>query len=98
MKKSDFDGLLKSLKQARGFARGKAAKGLKVHIPADVDVSAIRGRTGLSQTVFARSIGVSPATLRNWEQGRRRPEGPARVLLALLARDPAIVATMLKAA
>jgi putative transcriptional regulator len=98
MKKSDFDGLLKSLKQARSFARGRTPKGLKVHVPAEVDVAAIRGCTGLSQTTFARSIGVSPATLRNWEQGRRRPEGPARVLLALLARNPAIVETMLKAA
>jgi putative transcriptional regulator len=43
------------------------------------------------QTAFAKQIGVSVATLRNWEQGRRRPDGPARVLLALLAKDPDIV-------
>ncbi|NJM30992.1 MAG: helix-turn-helix domain-containing protein [Rhizobiales bacterium] len=98
MKKTDFDGLLKSLREARSFARGRTPKGLKVHVPADFDVAAIRGRTGLSQSAFAGCIGVSPATLRNWEQGRRRPEGPARVLLALLARNPAIVETMLKPA
>jgi putative transcriptional regulator len=62
-----------------------------LHIPEKVDVAAVRGRTGLSQWAFARRIGVSPATLRNWEQGRRRPEGPARVLLAMLDRNPRIV-------
>jgi putative transcriptional regulator len=43
----------------------------------------------------ARLIGVSTATLRNWEQGRRQPEGPARVLLSMLARDPGIVTRVL---
>jgi putative transcriptional regulator len=51
--------------------------------------------TGLSQAEFARSIGVKKATLVNWEQGRRRPDGPARVLLALIAKDPGIVQRVL---
>jgi putative transcriptional regulator len=59
------------------------------------DVVAIRARTGLSQAAFARSIGVKPATLRNWEQKRRVPDGPARVLLALIARDPGVVQRLL---
>jgi len=54
-------------------------------------VAAIRERSGLSQAEFARSIGVAVGTLRGWEQGRRRPEGPARVLLALIERRPRIV-------
>jgi putative transcriptional regulator len=45
----------------------------------------------LSQEVFSSRIGVSTGTLRNWEQGRRNPEGPARVLLAMLARTPRVV-------
>ena len=53
--------------------------------------AAIRGRTGLSQPAFARSIGVPLVTLKNWEQGRRRPEGSARVILALIEKSPSIV-------
>lgn len=59
-----------------------------------VNVVAIRGRTGLSQTAFAESIGVPKATLINWEQGRRQPSGPAKVLLALLAKRPNLVAEL----
>ena len=47
--------------------------------------------------LLARSIGVKKATLVNWEQGRRRPDGPARVLLALIAKDPGIVQRVLGA-
>lgn len=55
------------------------------------DVAAIRARTGLSQAAFAKSIGVAKGTLLNWEQRRRSPDGPARVLLALIDKDPNIV-------
>lgn len=79
-------------------ARGEHVPGLRVHFPSGGDVAAIRKRTGLSQTAFARQIGVPVATLRNWEQGRRCPDGPARVLLALLGKDPAIVARTLSQA
>jgi putative transcriptional regulator len=90
MKAEDFDGLMRSLAEARAYARGEKTDGLKVHVPRTFDVSAIWRSAGLSQTQFARRIGVSPATLRNWEQGRRAPEGPARVLLAMLAATPAL--------
>ncbi len=56
-----------------------------------VDVTAIRQRTGLSQSAFAASIGVPEGTLVNWEQGRRQPSGPAKVLLTLLAKKPNLV-------
>ena len=59
-----------------------------------VDVTAIRQRAGLSQSAFADSIGVPEGTLRNWEQGRRQPSGPAKVLLALLAKRPNLVAEL----
>ncbi len=55
------------------------------------DVSAIRSKSGLSQRAFAQNIGVALGTLQGWEQGRRRPEGPARVLLALIDKRPSIV-------
>lgn len=98
MKDTDFDGLMQGLKEARAFARGRKVKGLRVNVPETVDVTAIRKTTGLTQSEFSNQIGVSPATLRNWEQRRRTPEGPARVLLALLAKDPNIVKRMLKPA
>ena len=91
MKKENFDKLVKSLEQTAAWLRGEDVPGFRVHFPPGGDVAAIRKRTGLSQAAFARQIGVAVATLRNWEQGRRRPDGPARVLLALLAKDPAIV-------
>ena len=69
--------------------------GLRVHLPANLDVAAIRKRTGLSQGSFANTIAVPVGTLRNWEQKRRQPEGPARVLLALLDRNPNLVAETL---
>jgi putative transcriptional regulator len=53
-----------------------------------VDVAAIRAVTGLSQGHFADACGISVHTLRNWEQGRRAPQGPAKALLLAIARDP----------
>lgn len=63
-----------------------------------VDVSAIRQRTGLSQSAFAASIGVPDGRLVNWEQGRRQPSGAAKVLLALLAKKPNLVMELYPAA
>ena len=62
----------------------------RVEIPS-VDIAAVRAKTGLSQKAFAESIGVSEGTLINWEQGRRQPAGPAKVLLALVAKQPNLV-------
>ena len=99
MKDEDFDGMMAGLKQARAFARGEPVAGLRVHQFPPLDIVAIRKKIGVSQDSFAQQIGVSTATLRNWEQGRRTPDGPARVLLAMLARDPEIVSrTLSKAA
>lgn len=87
-----FDKVMAGLGDARAYLEG-ARDGFEVHeveVP-DPDVVAIRGRTGLSQPAFAKSIGVPLGTLKNWEQGRRRPEGPARVLLALIRKRPSIV-------
>ena len=85
----------KSIKQGleEAIAHAQKRKALTIHeidVPAP-DVSDIRARTGLSQAEFARSIGVKKGTLLNWEHRRRTPEGPARVLLALIDKDPRIV-------
>jgi putative transcriptional regulator len=65
-------------------------------VPSVIDVQAIRNKTGLSQAAFASRIGVPVGTLRNWEQGHRSPTGSARVLLALLDRNPRIVEETLR--
>lgn len=85
-------GLKEALAFARGDTRGAVVHVIEVHTP---DVPAIRARTGLSQAAFAQSIGVKKATLLNWEQGRRTPDGPARVLLALIDKEPGIVQRVL---
>ena len=62
-----------------------------------LDVAAIRAKTGLSQERFARAFRISPHTLRNWEQRRRIPEGPARALLLAIDRDPKALVRALQA-
>lgn len=90
MDKADFDGIMRGLKETKAFLKGDICAP-RVHIPPEIDVAAIRARSNLSQVLFADRIGVPVGTLRNWEQGRRVPDGPARVLLAMLARNPGIV-------
>jgi putative transcriptional regulator len=86
-----FTSIEKGLKEALAHASGTSLATVhEIELP-EPDVQAIRARTGLSQTEFARSIGVKKGTLLNWEQRRRSPEGPARVLLALIDKDPKIV-------
>ena len=62
------------------------------------DVAALRRFVGLTQSQFARAMGISVHTLRNWEQGRRRPDGPAVALLRIAARHPRIIRENLKSA
>jgi DNA-binding transcriptional regulator YiaG len=62
------------------------------------DISALRRFVGLTQTQFAQAVGISVHTLRNWEQGRRRPDGPAIALLRIAARHPRIIRENLKSA
>lgn len=94
MKKEDFAKLTRSIKQAGQIRRGRLVPS-RVTKFAAADVRAIREELGKTQTEFALMIGVSPATLRNWEQGRRQPEGPARALLRVAARNPKAVAAAL---
>ena len=89
--------LVKSMEQALAYAKGEnvAARVTTVMVPS-VDVKAIRGRLGLSQAKFAAKFGFAPASIRNWEQGRRIPDGPARVLLAVIGEHPDVVASVLR--
>jgi putative transcriptional regulator len=84
--------LVKAAGEARAIARGQASSGsYRVHVPADVDVRAIRTRLGFTQAEFSGRFGIPPATLKDWEQGRRKPEGPARVLLIVIKNEPKAV-------
>ena len=87
MKQKDFDRLVASVKQAGAIRRGQLKPGRVTEFRPE-DVRAIRGKLEKSQEEFALMIGVSVATLQNWEQGRRRPEGPARALLRVAAKNP----------
>ena len=62
------------------------------------DISALRRFVGLTQVQFAQAMGISVHTLRNWEQGRRRPDGPAIALLRIAARHPRIIRENLESA
>ena len=62
------------------------------------DIAALRRFVGLTQTSFARAMGISVHTLRNWEQDRRTPEGPALALLRIAARHPRILRENLRSA
>ena len=92
MAKEAFDTMMAGLGDAMAYAKGDSSRGKKhvVEVPA-VDVAAARKKLGLSQDSFARAFGVSPGTVRNWEQGRRQPEGPARVLLRVIEKEPKAV-------
>ena len=96
---SEFDEIRAGLEDAVEVARGKrqAARRSVVEVPT-VDVGALRRRLQMSQAEFARTFGVSVGTVRNWEQGRRRPEGPAIALLRIAARHPRIIRENLKSA
>jgi putative transcriptional regulator len=84
------DELMASLAQAVGIVEGTMEPGRvhKAFESKDVDVQAARRRLGMSQPAFAAAFGVALPTLRKWEQKVRRPEGPARVLLRVIEREP----------
>jgi putative transcriptional regulator len=90
MKKQLFEELMESIGQA-GMIRRGLLKPARVTKYRPVDVTRIRSRLHVSQSQFALMIGVSRATLQNWEQGRRMPEGPARALLTIADKNPEAV-------
>lgn len=83
--------ILGSIRNARAYARGEVSEGFVAHVPAEVDVKAIRAKLNLSQDAFARRFGFSTAAVRDWEQHRRQPEQAAKVLLLVIDRAPEVV-------
>jgi putative transcriptional regulator len=90
--------ILKSVRAARAYARGGSDGGFVLHVPDNVDVRGIRADLGLSQEAFAQRFGFTLAAVRDWEQQRRTPEQAARVLLLVIAQNPAAVDRALAAA
>ena len=88
---SEFEHLIASLGSILAETVDDRSLGGGLRLPTIIDATPPRRKRGLSQAAFARRIGVAVGTIRNWEQGRRSPQGPARVLLALLDRNPRIV-------
>jgi len=87
MKDELFQELLESVKQGAAIMKGELQPSRAFDFP-ETEVHALREKFGLSQDKFASLMGISVGTLRNWEQGRRKPEGPARVLLRVAALHP----------
>lgn len=95
MKEELFNELVESVREGGRILRGKARPSRKfvIEVP---DVKKIRAGYKLSQNEFAALMGISVKTLRNWEQGRRAPEGAARVLLQVAAKHPEVIWEVVK--
>jgi putative transcriptional regulator len=92
MTKRAHDKIMAGLDSTRAYVEGTADKRLyRIHVPEKVDVKKIRARLGLSQESFAATYGFAVSAVRDWEQGRRRPERSARVLLKIVEKEPEAV-------
>ncbi len=92
MSKRAFDKIKAGLDSAQAYLDGAADKRrYRVHVPATIDVKKIRTRLGLSQEAFAATYGFALSAVRDWEQGRRRPERSARILLKIVQKEPEAV-------
>jgi putative transcriptional regulator len=94
--------LVRSVKQAIAWASGEDVPVRVTMVSIErrpiVDVRALRQKFDLSQSEFAARFGFAPATVKNWEQGRTQPDGPARILLAVIAHHPDAVEDALRKA
>ncbi|OIN90199.1 MAG: transcriptional regulator [Anaerolineae bacterium CG03_land_8_20_14_0_80_58_20] len=95
MKDEMFNELVASVREGGAILRGERAPSRSFKIDAP-NIKRIRAGYKLSQQEFAALLGISIATLRNWEQGRRVPEGPAKILLQVAARHPDVVWDVVK--
>jgi putative transcriptional regulator len=93
---SAFPSIKQGLEEALEFSQGKVSKAV-VHKFSSVDVKEVRAKVGMSQNEFASAFGISVSTLRHWERGDRSPQGPALVLLNVVAKEPQAVLNALRA-
>ena len=85
-----FQSIQRGLEEAIAFAQGQTT-GAIVHEFAPLDIKAVRAKVGMTQAEFATTFGISLGTLRHWERGDRKPQGPALVLLSVVAKEPEAV-------
>jgi len=85
-----FEEIQAGLTDAIEHSKGKKSKVVE-HSPEEINVKAIREKTGMSQQRFCAAFGISLGTLRHWEQGLRSPRGAARVLLKVVQKNPKAV-------
>ena len=85
-----FNSIKQGLDEAIAYSAGQCPRAV-VHKFSAVDVKAMRARLDMSQTEFAAAFGISVSTLRHWERGDRSPQGPALVLLNVVAKEPGAV-------
>lgn len=86
--KSAFDKIAAGLNDAIAYSEGDVAR---ARVAAPLDVAAVRTQTGKTQEQFAATYHLPVGTVRDWEQKRRQPDAPARVLLSMIAADPKAV-------
>jgi putative transcriptional regulator len=91
VKKVLFEELLESVKQAKAIEKGEIKPARTFRVNPKTEIVKVRGKLGLSQSKFAAVLGISADTLQNWEQGRRSPTGPAKVLLKIATRHPEVL-------
>lgn len=85
-----FESIKQGLTEAIEFTKGDVEKAV-VHEFSPLDVKQLRAKVSMSQNQFASAFGISVSTLRHWERGDRRPQGPALVLLNIVDREPEMV-------
>jgi putative transcriptional regulator len=91
------DELVEAAQEAAAYARGEMQLSTRVYDPPEVDIAALRRRLGLSRQQFADRFGLDLRAVQDWEQGRRRPERAARVLLKIIEKEPEAVQRALAA-
>lgn len=96
MKNDHFEKLVANIKEAGEIKAGRK-KPSRVYEIKPPEIKSVREKLNVSQNEFALMIGVSVRTLQNWEQGRRKPEGPAKALLRIASRNPSSVLDALHA-
>ena len=96
MKKEHFEKLVDSIKEA-GEIKAGSREPSRIYEIKSPEIKTVREKLNVSQSEFALFIGVSIRTLQNWEQGRRKPEGPAKALLRIASKNPGAVLDALHA-
>jgi putative transcriptional regulator len=94
---SAFDKIAEGLNEALAITQG-ISKPARLHVPAEIDVRAIRAKTKMAQEQFASAFGFTVSQVRQWEQGRYRPLGAMRAYLMVIDSNPDGVLSMLRSA